>query len=97
MKVKGSYMFLNIYVSWVPRWLSEHKAMRLSVQTFSEGPASVNAMKLTSVIIILVDFLISNQIVIKRLFQYQTIIYHKLALSVPSGFTLQLFKCQNFV
>ena len=42
--------------------LFEHEADRPSVQTSSEGPASVNAMKQTCVIVILVYLPHSNQI-----------------------------------
>ena len=43
---------------WVVMKLFEHEAIRLSVETSSEGQASVNVIKLTCVIVILAFHLI---------------------------------------
>ena len=40
-----THVFSCINNSWVLRKLFKHKADRPSVQTFSEGPGSVNIMK----------------------------------------------------
>ena len=48
--------FSCINICWVPRKLFEHEAVRPSVQTLSEDPASVNAMKQTCVIVNLALF-----------------------------------------
>ena len=48
-----THVFSCVNICRVPRMLFEHEADRPSVQTSSEDPASVNAMKQTCVIVIL--------------------------------------------
>ena len=51
-----THVFSCINICWVPRKLFEHKAVRPSVETSSEGPGNVYAMKQTCVIVILAYF-----------------------------------------
>ena len=66
-----THVFSCINICRVPRKLFEREAVRPSVQTSSEDPANVNAMKQTFVTVILALFyLISAQTALKTSFKH---------------------------
>ena len=58
MNIGIIYVFSCIYICRVPRKLFEHEAARPNVKTTSEGPANVNALKQTCLIVILAVYMI---------------------------------------